>query len=51
MALYTVLDHQNREFGTFTSHERAVSMLVELQYWFADRTFRIEELHYEPASA
>lgn len=51
MTIYNVVDQQNREFGTFTSREKAVDMASLLKNWFADRNFRIEEFHIEPVDA
>jgi hypothetical protein len=51
MTIYNVVDQQNREFGTFTSREKAVDMASLLKNWFADRNFHVEEFHIEPVDA
>ena len=51
MTIYNVVDQQNREFGTFTSREKAVDMATLLKNWFADQSFHIEEFKIEPVEA
>lgn len=50
MSLYTVRDQQNKDFGTYTSREKAMRMASLLKNWFADRFFHVEELHIEPVA-
>lgn len=46
MCIYHVVDYQNRNYGSYTSRERAVRLAESLQGWFADRTYFVEEVHY-----
>lgn len=48
MTIYYVVDQRNREFGTFTSREKAMRMAASLKIWFTDSSFHIEEFHIEP---
>ena len=51
MSIYHIRDQQNRDFGTFTSQEKATLMASLLKNWFTESQFRIEELHAEPVNA
>lgn len=46
MCIYHVVDYQNRNYGSYTSRERAMRLAESLQAWFADRTYFVEEVHY-----
>lgn len=51
MSIYHIRDQQDRDFGTFTSREKAALMASLLKNWFTESQFRIEEFKVEPVEA
>lgn len=46
MCIYQVVDHLNRNYGSYTSREKALRLADSLGTWFADRRYYVEEVHY-----
>lgn len=48
MFIYNVVNHLDQNLGTYTSRDKAVRMAESLGTWFADKTYFVEEIYYEP---
>lgn len=47
MRIYHVIDHQNQNYGSYSSREKAVRMAESLRDWFSGKLYYVEEVYYE----